>query len=40
MSKDNFSQGGIGVAFVRKGGKVAGFTLNMGRVSGIEFVRK
>lgn len=40
MSKDHFSQGGIGVAFVRKGGKVAGFTLNMGRVSGIEFVRK
>jgi len=40
MAKDKFAQGGLGIEFVRKGKKITGFTLNMGRVAGIEFVKK
>ncbi|MDD1458300.1 beta-lactamase family protein, partial [Dolichospermum sp. ST_sed7] len=40
MAKDKFAQGGLSIEFVRKGEKIAGFKFNMGRVAGIEFVKK
>jgi hypothetical protein len=40
MATDKFTQGMLNVDFVRKGNKITGFTLNVGRVAGIEFVRK
>jgi CubicO group peptidase (beta-lactamase class C family) len=40
MAKDKFAQGGFGIEFVRKGKAVTGFTFNMGRAAGIEFVKK
>jgi CubicO group peptidase (beta-lactamase class C family) len=40
MAKDKFTQGGFGIEFVRKGKAVTGFTFNMGRAAGIEFLKK
>jgi hypothetical protein len=40
MAKDKFAQGGFGIEFVRQGRAVTGFTLNMGRAAGIEFIKK
>ncbi len=40
MAPDKFTQGMINVDFVRAGNKITGFKLNIGRVSGIEFVKR
>lgn len=40
MAADKFTDGMINVDFVRKGNRVTGFNLNIGRVAGIEFVKK
>jgi CubicO group peptidase (beta-lactamase class C family) len=40
MAADQFAQGGFGIDFIRQGKKITGFKFNMGRVAGIEFVKK
>jgi CubicO group peptidase (beta-lactamase class C family) len=40
MAVDKFAEAGFGLDFVRKGKKITGFKFNMGRVAGIEFVKK
>jgi hypothetical protein len=40
MAPDQFAQGGFGIDFIRQGKKITGFKFNMGRVAGIEFVKK
>lgn len=40
MAPDKFSQGMINLDFFRKGKKMTGFNLNIGRVANIEFVKK
>jgi CubicO group peptidase (beta-lactamase class C family) len=40
MAPDKFSLGGLNIEFFRKGDRVAGFNLSIGRAAGIEFVKK
>ncbi len=40
MARDQFDLEGITFAFFRKGGRIAGFTLSMGRAANIVFVKK
>ena len=40
MAKDDFTLLGFDFEFVRKAGKITGFTVSMGRAGGIEFVKR